>query len=210
MVRQMYHIFHGKHRLILANDQDKIKKFNPDFILEQTKEDQIKNALILSQNHSSKKTIALLGNPEELMKRIQDEFHLITAAGGLFFNAQKELLFIKRLRKWDLPKGKIEKGEDISTCAIREVMEETGAKNLVIDNALSDTFHTYYQNEQWIIKQTHWFRMNGNQEQSFVPQIEEGIEEVKWMDINNLSLNDLDTYPAIRFIINAYLNTLNS
>jgi hypothetical protein len=52
--------------------------------------------------------------------------------------------------------------------------------------------------------------MNGNQEQSFVPQIEEGIEEVKWMDINNLSLNDLDTYPAIRFIINAYLNTLNS
>jgi 8-oxo-dGTP pyrophosphatase MutT (NUDIX family) len=206
MVRQMYHIFHGKHRLILANDQDKIKKFNPDFILEQTKEDQIKNALILSQNHSSKKTIALLGNPEELMKRIQDEFHLITAAGGLFFNAQKELLFIKRLRKWDLPKGKIEKGEDISTCAIREVMEETGAKNLVIDNALSDTFHTYYQNEQWIIKQTHWFVMSGDKKQQFVPQTEEDIEEVKWMDMNNLSLDDFDTYPAIRYIIKIYQN----
>ena len=88
-------------------------------------------------------------------------------------------------------------------------MEETGAKNISLIHGLPNTFYTYFQNEQWIIKQTHWYRMNGNQEQSFVPQIEEGIEEVKWMDINNLSLNDLDTYPAIRFIIDAYLNTLN-
>lgn len=206
----MYHIFHGKHRLILANDEDKIKIDNPDFIIPNAEEDPIKKALTLANENSNETTIVLLGNPIKLMKKVQKVFHLITAAGGLVLNPKNELLFIKRLGKWDLPKGKLEPGEDIETCAIREVMEETGAKNISLIHGLPNTFHTYYQNEQWIIKQTHWYRMNGNQEQSFVPQIEEGIEEVKWMDINNLSLNDLDTYPAIRFIIDAYLNTLNS
>jgi 8-oxo-dGTP pyrophosphatase MutT (NUDIX family) len=206
MVRQMYHIFHGKHRLILANNQDQIKTFNPDFILDQTNDDPVKNALLIVQKNNSEKTIVLLGNPEELMEKILDKFRLIKAAGGLFFNAQKELLFIKRLGKWDLPKGKLEKNEDIETCATREVMEETGAKNIVIDYSLADTFHTYYLNDQWIIKQTHWFTMIGDEEQQFVPQAEEDIEEVKWMDLNTINLQELDTYPAIRHIINEYQN----
>jgi 8-oxo-dGTP pyrophosphatase MutT (NUDIX family) len=206
MVRQMYYIFHGKHRLILANNQDQIKTFNPDFILDQTNYDPVKNALLIVQKNTSEKTIVLLGNPEELMEKILDKFRLIKAAGGLFFNAQKELLFIKRLDKWDLPKGKLEKNEDIETCATREVMEETGAKNIVIDYSLADTFHTYYLNDQWIIKQTHWFTMIGDEEQQFVPQAEEDIEEVKWMDLNTINLQELDTYPAIRHIINEYQN----
>jgi 8-oxo-dGTP pyrophosphatase MutT (NUDIX family) len=209
MVRQMYHIFHGKHRLILANPQDEMKIDKPDFVISNSEEDPIKKVLTLASENSRKTTIVLLGNPKELLKKVQDVFHLITAAGGLVLNPKNELLFIKRLGKWDLPKGKLEPGEDIETCAIREVMEETGAKNLTLSHALPDTFHTYYQNKQWIIKQTHWYRMNANQEQSFVPQIEEGIEEVKWMTISDINLNELDTYPAIQYIIDAYLNAMN-
>ena len=65
----MYHIFHGKHRLILANNQDQIKTFNPDFILDQTINDPVKNALLIVQKNNSEKTIVLLGNPEELMEK---------------------------------------------------------------------------------------------------------------------------------------------
>jgi hypothetical protein len=42
-----------------------------------------------------------------------------------------------------------------------------------------------------------------------VPQIEEVIEEVKWMTISDINLNELDTYPAIQYIIDAYLNAMN-
>ena len=53
----------------------------------------------------------------------------IIAAGGLVTNENNELLMIFRRGKWDLPKGKLDKGETIEECAIREVEEETGIGN---------------------------------------------------------------------------------
>ena len=57
---------------------------------------------------------------------------LIEAAGGVVKNPADELLFILRLGKWDLPKGKIEKGEKIKEAALREVEEECGGGGLKI------------------------------------------------------------------------------
>ena len=56
----MYHIFHGKHRLILANNQDQIKTFNPDFILDQTINDALKKNSLLFKPRIIKK-----GNPTQ-------------------------------------------------------------------------------------------------------------------------------------------------
>ncbi len=39
-----------------------------------------------------------------------------------------EILMIFRRGKWDLPKGKLDKGESLEACALREVEEETGLK----------------------------------------------------------------------------------
>ena len=58
-------------------------------------------------------------------------FNPINAGGGLVFNKKGEFLIIKRNDVWDLPKGKLEKGEDFETAALREVKEETGLKKLV-------------------------------------------------------------------------------
>jgi 8-oxo-dGTP pyrophosphatase MutT (NUDIX family) len=38
-------------------------------------------------------------------------YSLVEAAGGVVVNQQKEVLWMFRLGKWDLPKGKLEKGE---------------------------------------------------------------------------------------------------
>ena len=52
-------------------------------------------------------------NLNYLWSDFKDNFKIIEAAGGIVFNEKEELLWIYRNNKWDLPKGKIEKGEEI-------------------------------------------------------------------------------------------------
>ena len=89
---------------------------------------------------------------------------------------------IFRNGKWDLPKGKLEVGENIKECAIREVQEECGVSGLSIINALQDTYHTYEINGKKILKRTYWFSMHTDFKGSLEPQIKEGITEVVWID----------------------------
>ena len=46
---------------------------------------------------------------------------------------------IFRRNKWDLPKGKLDKGETIEQCALREVEEETGLRNITLHKHLLTT-----------------------------------------------------------------------
>ncbi len=63
---------------------------------------------------------------------------LILAAGGLVLNEKGEVLFMFRKGKWDLPKGKLDPGETMDACALREVMEETGLVQVELKNFLLD------------------------------------------------------------------------
>ena len=67
----------------------------------------------------------------------------IIAAGGLVLNEKNELLMIFRRNKWDLPKGKLDEGESIEACALREVKEETGLQKLKLEKFIDITFHDY-------------------------------------------------------------------
>jgi 8-oxo-dGTP pyrophosphatase MutT (NUDIX family) len=109
-------------------------------------------------------------------------YMLIEAAGGLVYNNSNQLLMIFRNSKWDLPKGKLEVGEDIEQCAIREVEEECGISGLTITQQLEDTYHTYKINGKEILKRTYWFKMKSSFKGKLVPQINEGIMEAVWVD----------------------------
>jgi len=89
---------------------------------------------------------------------------------------------IFRNGKWDLPKGKLEVGENIQECAIREVEEECGVLGLCIVNALQDTYHTYEIKGKRILKRTYWFEMKTDFKGGLLPQTEEGITKVDWVD----------------------------
>jgi len=89
---------------------------------------------------------------------------------------------IFRNGKWDLPKGKLEVGENIEQCAIREVEEECGISGLKIMKQLQETYHTYGINEQKILKRTYWFEMKTDFKGGLLPQTEEGITKVDWVD----------------------------
>ena len=75
--------------------------------------------------------IFLLDNdPYVLIDMFKTKLPLVQAAGGLVRNKKGKMLFIFRKNKWDLPKGKVDKGETLENGAMREVEEETGVKKL--------------------------------------------------------------------------------
>lgn len=114
----------------------------------------------------------------------------VTAAGGVVFkrkdNTDPSVLLIFRRGVWDLPKGKLEEGETIKECAVREVAEEVGISVVPeIAFQLSKTYHEYEQGGIHYGKTTHWFGMRfpSGMELNFDPQIEEDIQEVSWISL---------------------------
>ncbi len=142
-------------------------------------------------------------NEKLLLTSFSSAFKVIEAAGGLVKNRKGEYLFIFRNGKWDLPKGKIEKGEAINHCAVREVEEECGISKLKIVKELESTFHIYHQEEKAILKRTYWFEMLCEDESKLVPQTEEGITEVKWFSKNDLQQVCDNTYESVKEVMKA-------
>jgi len=141
---------------------------------------------------------------EELKKAFFKKFSLLQAGGGLIRNEKDETLLIFRRGKWDLPKGKLDPGETLEQCAVREVREETGLQvNLVAP--LLVTYHTYHQGTNFILKESHWFTMKMPGEQSLVPQTEEDIMEAKWVDDSSLAYYLPLAYPSIVDVLEAWL-----
>ena len=129
----------------------------------------------------------------------------IIAAGGLVLNDKNELLMIFRRGKWDLPKGKLDEGETIEACALREVEEETGLKELTLGNVAGITFHEYknkYNNDKDTIKETHWYHMRAAENQPLIPQTEEDIEIIEWVPEEKIAEKLSNSYTNIIEILN--------
>ncbi|HVS01818.1 MAG TPA: NUDIX hydrolase [Thermoanaerobaculia bacterium] len=54
------------------------------------------------------------------------------SAGGLVVRGEEVLLIAPRRGRWQLPKGRIEPGEQAAEAAVREVREETGVAGRVV------------------------------------------------------------------------------
>lgn len=89
------------------------------------------------------------------------------------------VLLIHRRGVWDLPKGHQDAGEDIETCALREVREEVGIDELHLHCSLGTTQHGYPEGDVYTIKTTHWYLMH-TPERTFEPERREGIRRVAW------------------------------
>lgn len=126
---------------------------------------------------------------------------VLEASGGVVVNPRMEVLMIFRNGKWDLPKGKIEPGEEPDTAAIREVYEECGIGMLTLHKQLPTTFHTYPWQHTMVLKKTYWFQMTSVDESYPVPQLEEGITEVRWMSLKELKGVMHLTYASIRNLL---------
>lgn len=128
---------------------------------------------------------------------------IIIAAGGLVENENGDLLMIFRRGFWDLPKGKLDEGESIEECAVREVEEETGLKNVQLKEFLGITKHEYFDrySTRDVIKETHWYRMYASQNEILIPQTEEDIQKIEWVATKELGSFLKQTYPNIVEIV---------
>ncbi len=144
-------------------------------------------------------------NLQQLLSEFQAAFKVIEAGGGIVQNQENEILFIYRRQKWDLPKGKLEKGETIETCAQREVEEETGVTNLTLKNKIGETYHIYQEKGEQIFKISHWFYFTCPSNQNTLAQTEEDITEVKWISPQDIEKPLQNTFQNINEIVGKFL-----
>ena len=140
-------------------------------------------------------------NDDKLIDDFKRHFKIIEAAGGLVLNQKDEMLFIYRRGFWDLPKGKIDKGEDPPTAAVREVQEETGIQDVIITKTVGKTWHSYKTKKgKRILKKTYWYLMK-TPETELTPQVEEDIEIATWIDASVFLASDKKAYKSIEEIV---------
>jgi len=192
----MYKVFVNDKPLFLTNEILKETDFQM-FLLESIDIEQL--IVKMFQNKISK---AYLYYPDEkeMLKKLKEKIPVQKAGGGLVYNKNGDVLFIFRNGKWDLPKGGIEKGEEIEYTALREVEEETGVSKLLISNKLQKTYHIFRRNGKYKLKITHWFEMTSDFEGTPQPQAEEGIEKVAWLNPEQIKEALKNSYENIKLL----------
>ena len=168
--------------------------------------DSIDALLKIMTEKKLKKTYSVtftLKNKKKVIKYLKEKFKVIKAAGGIVQNNENKILFIYRLGKWDLPKGKKDKGEKIKDCAVREVEEETNTKVKIIKKNCT-TWHTYTRYKKFILKKTVWYKMKCIDDSKMKGQKKEKIEKVRWMEnkiINEILIN---SYKSLSYVLKKY------
>lgn len=147
------------------------------------------------------RVLILSNDTDAAFKKFTKAFKPLTAAGGVVLNAEGGLLMIKRDGVWDLPKGKLEKGEEIKACALREVEEETNVGSLVINGDEFVTQHFYMMKERWHLKTTYWYTMSTTHTAKLIPQTEEGITECAWLSSEQAAEAMGNTYSTIKYVL---------
>ena len=205
----MYEVFFNERKIVITQPGN--IPFVKDAIIAENlfSVEEVKNWFLNFSNFETQLAFLVHPSPEKFWNDLfNPAFKLIPAAGGVVIR-NNNLLFIKRNDKWDLPKGKIDKGETAQEAALREVAEECGITGHRITKVLPSTYHIYqspYKNsyEQWILKETHWFEMTYSDIENGVPETNENITEIRWFEMNKLGEVLENTYANLKSIISIY------
>lgn len=195
----MYKVFVNQSPLILT---DKVTETagNEYFLLNGT---SISSAIDSLVKKKMKAAYIYHPNIEEILKKFTKKIPLVVAAGGVVTNDEGKVLFIYRKNKWDLPKGRLDKGETLEQCALREVAEETGVTGLVIENFLMTTYHIFKQKGEYRLKEVHWFAMHTSYDGKLKGEKSEGIVKVKWKGPVKIQKALKNSYANIRMLFEA-------
>jgi 8-oxo-dGTP pyrophosphatase MutT (NUDIX family) len=199
MTKDFYKIFIINNLVIIGNKSIKPKNaisISADNINDKNAYSKLKSLIKLNLN----KVFFIEGGKSEIAK-FESLFQIRKAGGGIVFNEDGDILLIKRNGVWDLPKGHLEKGESMQECAIREVQEETGLKEIELKNLVDISRHIYKLKGNPVIKESHWYLMEAKKPSQFTPQTEEGIEKVIWVNPKDLPEYYENMWQSIIFLL---------
>ena len=155
----------------------------------------------LEKKSPYKRVILHSSNYDQLKLDLKSRFVIIKAGGGLVMNEHDEGLFIFRRGFWDLPKGKLDKGESYKAAAKREVEEETSVQNLKRGKKLLRTRHVFkLKSGQRVLKLTNWYRMTAPK-QALIPEAKEQIEQAVWLKPSDFLKNYKPTFRSVVDVI---------
>jgi 8-oxo-dGTP pyrophosphatase MutT (NUDIX family) len=195
----MYKVFFNDRKLFLTDNFAKHFQVNYGLFYKYRSVDDLKELIRFYAQLTRIDTLYLFhNNIEELRDAFRQCFIPVNAAGGLIRNTRGEYLLIHRRGRWDLPKGKLDKKESFEEAALREVEEECGLSGIEIVKPLISTYHTYPVKDGLALKKTSWFEMRYTGKSKPSPQVEEDINEVKWIAEEKLESYLNDSFPAIR------------
>jgi ADP-ribose pyrophosphatase YjhB (NUDIX family) len=188
-----------------ANDDIEFKKLAQDVLITNANEQLIDKFLIHLKVNGHKQLDEItftIGDYRNILKHIKSEYTIIKAAGG-FVVKNGKVLMINRLKKWDLPKGKLDEGEKPKKGAVREVVEEC---NIAVNTGrkICHTWHTYKRNGDKILKKTIWYLMYCVDDSKMKPQLKENIEQLQWMEPHELKPALYNSYASIRYVFSQY------
>ena len=187
--------------ITLLNTSDRIKPEGRYLFIQHDSIETLKVAInILVKEEVIQRLYIASADMDKLKTDFESLFDIIEAAGGLVYNNKNELLMIYRNGKWDLPKGKIEKGEAVKAAAVREVEEECGVKNLSLGQELKPSCHIYMLDNKMHLKKTYWYKMTCP-DVPLTPQKEEGITEARWMNKQGIEMALKNTYLSIKDVL---------
>ena len=133
--------------------------------------------------------------------KVKGLYKVIKASGGVVLKDGKSLFMFRR-KIWDLPKGKLDKGENSREAAVREIQEETGVK-VKVKYQLCTTWHTYTFNNNRILKRTKWYLCDCIDDSRISPQAEEQIEKLEWFTPTEAKSILINSYSSIRYVIDS-------
>ena len=181
----MYKIYVNDSCLILADQSDqKLLSASADLCMKYGGKPKELFMYIdsLEKSKTTKLIVVYSEELKQLYKDFKSKYKFIRAAGGVVYN-EKKIAMIYRHSTWDLPKGKIEKGEKKRSAAKREIQEEIGIFQLELTDKISTTYHTYkLKDGTRVLKKTFWYRMYSS-DSLLTPQAEEGIEQAVWCTV---------------------------
>ena len=195
----MYKVFFNGKPLLLTNSIDqKLSEKHPLLFIK-----YVDTKGIIKAFKSKKVESIILYHPDQtkLLNHFHKRFPIVEAAGGLVLHENGKYLFIYRNKKWDLPKGKINKKENLISAATREVYEETNVGDLHVKKPLQTTYHIFKSNGHFKLKKTYWYFMNTAYDGLLVPQFEENIEKVIWVDKNKIPSLMQNAYANIKLVV---------
>ncbi len=205
----MYKVFFNDRRINFTSDRNITYNQSSEFIDDLNSSEEVKKWFLHFAKDNSNEVFIFHPNVALFFREVFiPTFKILCAAGGVVFK-NKKMLVIFRNGKWDLPKGKIDKGESTESAALREVQEECGITGHEIVKKLDPTFHIYqspYKNSlgEWILKETFWFEMKYSGKESGTPQVEENISEIKWIEKSELDKILFNTYENLKEIFLSY------